>query len=334
MTSRTRMTSAAALAAAAFILALPLAASAQSIGTAAPFTVSVSPQYPVPYGTAVLTVLSTSLNLANATLAVSVNGKSVYAGNVRPVSVALGSAGHSSSVKVTVSSNGTARSQTILVTPQDVSLVAEPIASVPPLYPGKSQVPLEGTTRVVAVANLRTARGTQVSPAALSYSWTVDGTQEASASGIGKNASVVPSPLIYRERAISVTVTSQDGTLAGGASLVLDPVEPTLRIYEADPLAGIRFERALSGSYQLAGTETSLYGAVFSFPTGSGAPTLAWFLNGSAAGAESSITLRSTGTGKGTAHVSLTGSAGSFTSASAALDLSFGASPNTNFFGL
>lgn len=330
----TRMSIAAALAGAVFTFAFPLAASAQSIGSSAPFTISVSPQYPTPYGTAVLSVLSTSINLANATLAISVDGKSAYSGNVRPVSIPLGAAGHASSVKVTLTSNGKPLSQTIAITPQDVSLVAEPIASIPALYPGKPQVPLEGTARVVAVANLRTSRGTQVNPAALSYSWTVDGTQVASASGIGKNAIVVPSPLIYRERTVSVTITSQDGTLAGGGTLSLDPVQPTIRIYEADPLAGVRFDRALSGSYQLAGSETTLYGAAFSFPTGSGAPSLSWFLNGSAAGSDPSITLRSTGAGKGTAHISITGSAGSFTSAAASLDLSFGTSQGTNFFGL
>jgi hypothetical protein len=181
---------------------------------------------------------------------------------------------------------------------------------------------------------MRTARGTQVSPAALSYSWTVDGTQIANASGIGKNAIVVASPLIYRARNVSVAITTQDGTLAGGATLSLDPQQPTMRLYEADPLSGIRFDRALSGTYQLTGTEASLYAAPFSFPTSTGAPALTWFLNSSAAGTEPSITLRSTGSGKGTAHVSVSASAGSFTSAAAELNLTFGSSGSTNLFGL
>lgn len=328
------MSAAAATAAAALVLAIPASAAAQAVGSTAPFTVSVSPQYATPYGSATLTVLSTSINLANATLSVTVNGQKTYSGSVQPVAIALGAAGQISTVKVSVTSDGSTASNTLSVTPQDVSLVAEPIASAPALYPGKPQVPLEGTTRVVAVANLENARGGRIDPAALSYSWSVDGTQIASASGIGKDAVIVPSPLIYRERSVSVTVTSQDGTLAGGAALALDPVEPTMRVYEADPLAGIRFERALSGSYQLTGAETSLFAAPFSFPTGSGAPTLSWFLNGAAAGSDPSITLRSAGTGQGTAHVSLTGSAGSFTTASAGLDLSFGASQGSNLFGL
>ena len=325
------------LAASSLALLLPGAALAQSLGglgDTSSFTVSAAPQYPSPYGTATLSFLSNSLDLSNATLKVSVGGKNIYQGSIQPVAVTLGSAGSITNITATISSNGTSYSQSLSIQPEDVALVAEPIASAPPLYPGKPSIPSEGSVRVVAMANLKNVKGTALDPSALSYAWTVDNTQIADSSGIGKDAVIVASPLQYRARAVSVVVTSQDGTLVGGDSLSFSPVNPTVLIYANDPLLGILFDHALSNSYTIPGAESTLYAAPFSFPTTGGTPLLQWFLNGSAAQTGNSITLRPTGSGQGNASLSLTASAASYTTATANLSLSFGATASTNLFGL
>ncbi len=324
-------------ASALLILILPISVSAQSLENSAgdaPFTVSVNPQYPAPYSQASLSFLSASLDLTNALLAVSVAGKETYRGTVQPVGITLGKAGSATNVKVTISSGGVNYTQTIFIQPQDVAIIAEPISSAPPLYPGTPLIPLEGSVRVVAVANLRDARGKTLDPSTLSYAWTVDTTQIANSSGIGKMAIMVASPLQYRARSVSVAVTSQNGSLVGGASLSLTAKEPLVRIYRNDPLLGIRFNHALSGEYPIAGAETALYAAPFSLPTAVGAPLLQWFLDGSPAQTGNAITLRPTGSGQGNASLSLVASAGNSTTATANLSLSFGAKPGFNIFGL
>ena len=321
----------------AFALLVPGAALAQSLGglgNTSSFTLSASPQYPAPYSTATLSFLSSSLTLSNATLSVSVGGKNIYQGSVQPVAVTLGKAGSITNVTATISSNGAKYSQVLSIQPEDVALVVEPIASVPPLYPGKPSVPLEGSVRVVAMANVRNMKGVPLDPSTLSYAWTVDSTQIADSSGIGKSAIMVASPLQYRVRTVSVVVMSQDGALVGGDSITLSPVNPTVLIYENDPLLGIRFDHALSNSYAITGAESTLYAAPISFPTTGGTPLLQWFLNGAAAQTGNSITLRPTGSGQGSASLSLTASAGSYTTAMANLSLSFGAAASTNLFGL
>lgn len=299
------------------------------------FSMSVSPLYPAPYGKAILSFLSSSLELTNSTLKVSANGKNIYQGTVQPVSVTLGRVGSVVAVIATISSGGTNYVQTLSIQPQEVALVAEPISSAPVLYLGKPLVPLEGSVRIVAIANLRNAKGVALNPATLSYTWTVDDTRIANSSGIGKTALMVASPLQYRSRDVSVVVMSQDGSLVGGDSLSLTPQEPSVRIYEHDPLLGIRFDRALSGGYTITNTESTLYAAPFSLPTTSGAPFLQWFLNGSPVQTGPSVTLRPSGSGEGNASLSLTASAGESTTALASLSLIFGAKPRTNlFFGL
>ncbi|MCX6787024.1 MAG: hypothetical protein NTY93_00660 [Candidatus Kaiserbacteria bacterium] len=318
-----------------FTLILPSVVSAQTISSAEAFTASVNPQYPAPYGQAVLSILSSTIDLNNAVAAVSVAGKEIYKGSVRPIAIQLGGAGIVTNVKVTITSAGANYSQTLSIQPQDVALIAEPISSVPPLYPGKSLVPFEGDVRVVAMANLQGAKGEIIDPAVLSYSWTVDDTQIANASGIGKQAIIVASPLQYRSRQVSVAVMSQDGSLVGGASFSLAAEEPSVRIYKNDPLLGILYDHALSGTYIISDAEDTFYAAPFSLPTTNGAPLLQWFLSGSIAQTGSSITLRPTGKGQGSAPLSLVASAGGSTKATENLSLSFGAaSGGFSLFGL
>lgn len=321
------------------VLFLPLSVEAQSFGgmgniNGDAFSVSVSPQYPAPYSQATVSLLSGSLDLTNSTVSASVAGKEVYKGSPRPFSVRLGKAGSVMNVSVSVSSRGSTYTQTISIQPQDVVLVAEPISSSPPLYPGKSLVPLEGSVRVVAMANLRGAGGGASSPSTYSYSWTVDGMQIANSSGIGKPTIIVASPLQYRVRDVSVAVTSSDGSLVGGAEFSLIAMEPSVRIYENDPLLGIRYDRALSGSFAISDTEAILYAAPFSLPTTSGAPLIQWFLNGDTAQTGNLITLRPTGSGRGTASLSVVASTGNTERTTANLSVSFGEKPSTNFFGL
>lgn len=318
---------------------LPITVSAQSFGglgeiSSDAFTLSVSPQYPAPNSQATISVVSGSVDVANTTMAVSVSGKEVYKGTVRQLPIMLGKTGSVSNVKVTISSGGTSHIQTVTVQPQDVVLIAEPISSAPPLYLGKSLVPIDGDVRVVAMASLKDASGKALNPMTYSYIWTVDGVRIAKSSGVGKSAIIVASPLQYRSRSVSVAIASSDVSLVGGASMSLSVERPYVRIYENDPLLGIRFARALSGSYSINGTEATLYASPFSLSTTRGAPLLQWFLNGSAAQTGNSITLRPTGSGQGGASLSLVASADNSTTATTNLSLVFGAKSDTNLFGL
>lgn len=321
----------------AIIFLLPLAASAQAlggVGSTDPFTISVAPQYPQPFHPITLSFLSSSLDLANTTLTLTVGGKQIYQGSVHPVTVMLGKAGSVTTLKATIAAALTTYSKSLTLQPEDVALIAEPISSAPVLYPGKPLVPLTGSTRVVAVATFADASGQALDPAQLSYTWTVDGATIADSSGIGKSAIIVASPLQYRDRSVTVTVQNQTGALVGGDSLSLAPVTPTIRVYENDPLLGVRFDHALLGSYSISGTESSLYAAPFSLPLIQGNPVVQWFLNSAAAQTGNTITLRPSGTGQGNASLSLTASGGTAPLATANLSLSFGAKPNSNFFGL
>lgn len=298
------------------------------------FNLSVDPQHPAPYTSVIVTPITGSVDVSNATITVSMGTTKIYQGNAQPISVPIGAAGVPVTITVTATDNTGAYSQAVTVIPEDVALVAEPVSSMPILYPGKPLVPLEGDTRIVAVANFRSTNGKALDPASLSYVWTVDNTLISDRSGFDKNSIVVASPLQYRQSTVSVTVQNADGSLVGSDSLTLSPQEPTLRIYEDDPLLGIRYDHALSGTFTVPGVEDTFYAAPYSFASSNGAPALQWYLNNTAAQTGNLITLRPTGSGAGDASLSIVASAGQFTNATVDLSLSFGNNGSSGLFGL
>ncbi len=319
---------------AGILLVLPLAASADTLfGVSQPFTLSLSPQHPLPYSTVSVVPVSAQVDVTSGTVTVSVNGKQAVSGGAGSTNILLGAPGVPVSVLVKLATGGGTYTESMTITPQDVVLVAEPLSSAPPLYAGKPLVPLGGSIRMVAAADMRTPTGKRLDPGTLAYLWSVDGVEQQASSGIGKKTLIVDSPLQYRSRSVSVTVTSSDRTLAGEASFDVVAVDPSIRIYERDPLLGIRFERALVSSYAIHGAESTLYAGAFSFPTALGSPVIAWFLNGISAQQGSFITLRPTGAGTGSAALSVTGSSGGVVAASASIPVAFGSS-RSSFFGL
>lgn len=310
-----------------------MAVSAQGLAGGNPvqdLVLTLSPELPSPYSTATLSVQSTTLDLSASDMNVLVNGTSIYKGNVKGIPVKVGAAGSQMTIKVTVGS----ASQTLSVHPAGVALIQEPQSSAPPLYMGKPLVPQAGSVRLVAVADFRTSTGKPIDPATLAYTWSQDDTTLQSYSGVGKSSYMAKVPLQYRAAKFSVKVSTQDGSQAGGATVSLMSQQPTARIYENDPLLGIRFDRALGGTFTITNAEESFYGAPYSFSITNALPTLSWFLNGDAAETGSVVTLRPSGSGKGTASLSLVANNDStLENASAGLSLIFGASSG-GLFGL
>lgn len=298
------------------------------------FTMSLDPQIPPPYSQATVNFTSTAMNLQNAQLSLTQNGKSVYKGAVQPVTVTVGAAGSLTSLKATITSEGATDTETLTLRPESVDLVLEPLSSVPPLYSGKALPAIDGSVRAVAVANFVNSAGKALDPSTLSYTWTIGGALYAAGSGIGKSVAIVTSPLQYRAADVSVTVQTQDGTYVGSASTNISVQSPSIRLYRNDPLLGIIFDQTLPDSYTISGAESTLYAAPFSFPLDSGAPTIEWFLNNQSVQTGNSITLRPSGSGTGSAALSLTASDGNSATAVASLSLTFGQAASGNLFGL
>ncbi len=303
---------------------------AQVSGTE-PLEVTVVPEIPRPYETITVTPSSSLIDLTAATIVVSVNGKTVVTGGVQRVPITLSGPGELSTIVVKATVGGKSYTKAITLRPADVALVVEPAATVHPLYQGAPLTAAEGRVRIIALPDLRTSAGTRLSARSLIYTWKWGDQILAEQSGIGRSLLDVKAPVRYRDAQISVTVTNAEQSLIAEASTVISPVDPIIRIYPTDPLSGPNFDHALSGTFGMTAEEQAFRGVAYFFGA---APSLAWAVNSQAASGERDVTVRTTGTGAGTANLSLTAMlADTRQSITVRLPVSFGAKQSANIFG-
>lgn len=314
------------------LLLLPTGFAHAQFSASDPLSISLSPEYPRPYETVVVTPSSTLIDLASAVVTVSVNGRLLSSDSgVQNIPVNVGGPGEKTTIGVTAKFGGKTYTKTLVLRPADVSLVVEPVSTSHPFYRGALYLAPQGRVRVIALADLRSSVGSRISPNSLVYTWRFGNQILQSESGIGKNILTATGPMRYRDAQISVTVTNADSSVVAGSTTLLKPVDPFIYIYRSAPLFGVDFDNALVGSYTLQGTEESFRGVPYFFGD---VPDLAWSVGGQGSGSDKDVTVRTTGSAAGTASLSLTARlAQTHQSVTKSLGIVFGSRKNSNVFG-
>jgi hypothetical protein len=304
------------------VVLLPQMTHAQTTG-ADPLTLDASPQYPAPYQPVVITPSSSVFDIANSTITIKVNGKAFYEGTGgQAVSVPMGGPGSVTDVEVTISGDGQSPDTKDLVFhPSSVALVVEPVTSTHPFYEGASLVTSEGRVRIVAMPDLRTTSNKILDPSTLTYTWSLGDQELDSDSGVGKSVLDASAPQEYRDADVSVVVSSPDGNEIAEADTTISPTTPVTLIYKNDPLLGPLYDNALSNSVTMTDPEDTYRGVPYYF---SDTPEVTWEVNGTPSATTDDITVRSSGTGTGTALLQ-------FSAADSATDLSTDSTLSVNF---
>lgn len=312
------------------VVALPAQA---QLGSTAPLYLVLSPEFPRPFSTVTVSVRSDTIDLYSSIVTVRVNGEVVEEGSgvVNAVFTVAGP-GQTSTVVATAVNQGRTYTTQMTIRPADVALIVEPLTTAHPLYKGGNLVASEGRLRIIAMPELQTAAGTPLAPQNLVYTWRLGNQVLQSASGIGKNVLTATAPVRYRDAVVSVTVATQDQSVVAQSSALISPVDPVVRIYRSDPLLGIDFANAVSDSVVLRGSEDSFRVVPFFF---SGLPSISWSVNDVVNETANTITLRSTGSGGGSALLGVRAQLSSnFQIAEDSVTVRFGETGGFNFFGL
>jgi hypothetical protein len=322
----------------AFILlflgvAVALPAHAQQLVSTDPITISISPDFPAPYQNFSITPTSDLIDLGSSMVTISVNGAVVEKGSGEITGYAsAGAPGSKTTIVVSVTNNGRSYQKTLVVRPADVALIVEPVSTTHPFYQGGSLLASQGSLRLVAIPDFRTAAGAIIPPASLVYTWRLGNQVLESSSGIGHSTVTATAPVRYRDATITLTVATQDSSIVAQASSAIAPIDPLMRIYQNDPLLGPLYDRALSGTLSMASTEQTFRMVPYYFAAD---PQLAWTVNSAASGADKDITVRSNGNGQGTALLTAAAALPSvFQSATAGLSVQFGQKKSLGIFGL
>lgn len=314
-----------------FALLLPLAASAQAFPGSEPLTLTLSPQYPRPYETVTVKVSSTAIDLATSEVAISVNGVIIEEGSgALSADARMGGPGSRAVIRATATENGLTYEAETTLAPSDVALVIEPVSSTHPWYEGAALVAPQGRVRIIAIPDLRASNGSRLAPETLSYTWKVGDRVLHEESGIGRSVLAAAAPVRYRDANVTVTVTNQAKTIIAQANTTIAPVDAALRMYRNDPLLGVLYDTAITDTATLSGTEETFRAVPYYFGI---APDIAWTVNGTASGTEEDVTVRVTGSGAGTANLSVSAKRPeALQSASESVRLRFGAA-RTGIFG-
>jgi len=315
----------------ALVAPVPLGAQIPAADT---ISIVLTPAYPKPYEIVTISPRSTVVNLAASAVTVSVDGAVVEEGSgTKPTAVQLGGAGTRTLIRVSVrDSEGQTYVKELTLRPSDVALVMEPVSTAHPFYQGGLLVAPEGRVRMVAIADFRSSPGTIIPPASLVYTWKNGDRILQDQSGIGRSVLDATAPLRYRDARISLTVTTQDRTMVGAASVTVSPVDPTVRVYRTGPLLGPSYESAITDTAVMTGTEDTFRAVPYFF---SSTPAFLWTVNGTGSEADRDLTVRVTEQGRGTARIGVTAQLpGAAKSASYAFPLEFGGTGSTNIFGI
>jgi hypothetical protein len=308
-------------------------AHAQTLG-ADPLTVDITPANPAPYQAITITPHSTLTDLSASTVTVTVNGTVVSKGSGGAgVSATVGGPGTATNIVVSVEGAGGNYSKSITLRPESVALIEEPDSTTHPFYGGGALIAPQGRVRLIAMPDFVSASGAKLSGDALVYNWKLGDQILEGSSGIGKSVLLVSAPVQYRDADIALTVSSQDGSLVGSASITLTPLSPMLLIYRNEPLLGPLFDEIAANPYTMEGDEDSFRAVPYFFAE---APSITWDVNGSNNGTEPVVTVRTTGASAGTAVLSATANqTGTYQTAQDSRTIHYGASTSGGgIFGL
>lgn len=314
------------IAAAFLIQALPV--QAQISGSPDPLTMTVAPRYPQPYQTVTITLGSTLIDLPSSELSITVDGVLVSEGRTAQVKAG----GPGSSMKVVgkaVTSTGTYE-KSVTISPAQVALSVEALTTAHPFYKGARLVAPESRVRIVALPDIRSANGTPIAKKDLAFTWKLGDQVLLDQSGLGKNVLVANAPVRYRDAEVSVTVTSKSGGISAQASAYISPADSFVRIYRNNPLSGLEYARALTGTFELSEEEETFRAVPYFFKD---APALTWSLNGTPSGTDRLVTVRASDGSRGTASLGVVARVPStLEEARAMLNLKFGDN-STGIFG-
>lgn len=191
---------------------------------------------------------------------------------------------------------------------QSVDLLWQGNTYTPPFYKGKT---LWSNQSMITLWALPQGLG---DPAKLNYKWTKGGTVlggPKGVNGVGKNRLSFTDSVLGRPQTIKVDIVSTpaaDGSeeVLASASVYVEPIPPTLVIYENNPLYGFMFHKEAVGTFNLQEKEVTFTAFPFFFSTSNRINadlSYKWNSNSGEAETRNSVTYRSPDNGSGTSQI-------------------------------
>lgn len=276
--------------------------------------VTVNPQNPSANQQASIDVKSFALDLGQATISWSLNGKIVSKGKgIVHFDFNTESLGVASVIDIAITGkDGEILRKEVIVKPASVDLLWQTNTHTPPFYRGKALYTPQSTITFVAVPHLVYKNGSPIDNKNIVFTWKKDYIVQGSLSGYGKDSFSFEANVLKKPTIVEVAVSAPTENLNSSTVLSINTRDSEIVVYENDPLYGILYNNAITSSYHLAGNEVKFTATPYYFTTGiSGTKNLkySWdFNDGTEQGDNStdqSIVLRREGDASGSSNISL-----------------------------
>ncbi|MBX4181407.1 hypothetical protein KW807_00910 [Candidatus Parcubacteria bacterium] len=185
---------------------------------------------------------------------------------------------------------------------QSVDLLWQAQTYTPPFYEGKALWSKQSVIRLVAIPQ---GLGT---PSNLIYKWIRNDTVLGNISGVGKNTLTYVDSILSRPQTFEVQILSSDDSVLARDSVSLAPRDPSIAVYENNPLYGFLFHREVGGEYDLREKEVSFGAFPYFFSVANRVNNQAnyeWRVNNGSAQLGASVTYRAPEDNSGSSIVSI-----------------------------
>jgi hypothetical protein len=266
------------------IMVLPVISSAQTVNVSYALSnelnVEFSPTYPRPNSNVSINLTLYTADLNSADITWQKDGKTVLKGKGETkYAFRAGTVGIKTEIVINITLiDGTSFSKTLSINPASVDMVWEAQSYVPPFYEGKALHPRQGVLKIAAMPEF-VSNGQRTSPANLIYKWSNNVEVYQDQSGYGKNVVVLDGSLLGKSENIKVSVTDPVNNLTAENYITINPVNPEIVFYQNDPYYGNIFDSAVSGYFNLSGSEVQILAAPYYF-TKENSVKYEWRLNG------------------------------------------------------
>lgn len=223
------------------------------LGNSVELDVEMIPSIPGANQNVTVNLASYTTDINAATITWTINGKKISSGvGLKKFNFTTGNLGEETILQIkVVSREGETSDYTYNIKPVEVDLVWQAESLVPPFYKGKPLFSHQSKITFIAIPHVTDTKGAEVDPKKLIYKWSLNGSVVEWVSGYGKDSYSFTGSLISRPISVKVEVTSPNSNINGIANVQVRPVEPQIVFYERNPLYGIQYQKAFTGTVDM-----------------------------------------------------------------------------------
>lgn len=230
-------------------------------------SINFSNEFPGPYDPISVYIESYQSDLNKANISWYVDGVLLDQGvGLKDFNFNAGGLGEESVLDIVITRpNGSVLEKTYYINPGEVDLYYEGETYVPPFYGGRPIFSPQSDIKLVALPNLVDVSGEKISNDQISYTWEIDGVVDQRNSGTGKDVYYHSTGLIPRPLRVTLTAEPVTTNQTAQISKTISPRNPSLSVYEKNPIYGTVYEQTIKDDFVLTRNEVEIEAVPYGF---------------------------------------------------------------------